>query len=263
MSSTDTRGASPVVARPVARIFRSASLILLAFAQSALAAPDAATVRFWDRCIAAVENRPPGERVVSSGTAAPMAVRGPLLPACSPRGGVAASVQDWQGSVFVPRATVDQVLDSLFNNLPQQEDVVAAQFLARSPGSVRVYLRLVRHKLITVTYDTEHEMTFERRSSALASSRSVMTRIAEVDDAGTPRERLRAPGNDRGFLWKLNSYATYTQHPTGVAVRMESVTLSRDVPLLLRPIAAPIVDSIARESMLRTLEALQRRFARR
>ena len=41
-------------------------------------------------------------------------------------------------------------------------------------------------------------------------------------------------------------------------VELESLTLSRDMPSLLRPIAAPLVRRIARESMVRTLEALRR-----
>jgi hypothetical protein len=41
-------------------------------------------------------------------------------------------------------------------------------------------------------------------------------------------------------------------------VELRSLTLSRDVPSIIRPIAAPLVNRIARESMTRTLEALQR-----
>ena len=37
-------------------------------------------------------------------------------------------------------------------------------------------------------------------------------------------------------------------------VDLESLTLSRNVPSLVRPIAAPLVNRIARESMVRTLD---------
>jgi hypothetical protein len=43
-----------------------------------------------------------------------------------------------------------------------------------------------------------------------------------------------------------------------VRVDLESLTLSRDVPALVRPIASPIVSRIARESMVSTLDALRR-----
>ncbi len=70
----------------------------------------------------------------------------------------------------------------------------------------------------------------------------------------------RVPGDDRGFLWRLNSYWRYSQMNGGVWVELESLTLSRDLPTLLRPIAAPLVNRMARESIARTLQALTRRF---
>jgi putative flippase GtrA len=50
----------------------------------------------------------------------------------------------------------------------------------------------------------------------------------------------------------------YEQVDGGVRIDLESLTLSRDVPTLVRPIASPIVSRIARESMVRTLDALCR-----
>jgi len=37
-------------------------------------------------------------------------------------------------------------------------------------------------------------------------SRSYSTRIAEVEDAGTPEERERQVGDDHGYLWRLYTY---------------------------------------------------------
>jgi hypothetical protein len=48
-----------------------------------------------------------------------------------------------------------------------------------------------------------------------------------------------------------------------VLVELDSLTLSRSVPALVRPMAMPLVNSVARESMTRTLEALQQFFERR
>ncbi len=46
-------------------------------------------------------------------------------------------------------------------------------------------------------------------------------------------------------------------------VELESLSLSRQVPFVLRPVAGPIVKRIARESVTRTLDALRRHFERR
>jgi hypothetical protein len=83
----------------------------------------------------------------------------------------------------------------------------------------------------------------------------VSTKIAELENAGTPGEREKPVGHDRGFMWRLNSYWRYEEVPGGVVIELESLTLSRDIPFLIRLIAKPIINSIARESMTRTLES--------
>jgi hypothetical protein len=82
----------------------------------------------------------------------------------------------------------------------------------------------------------------------LATARSVATSIRETG------------GRDRGFLWRLNSYWRYRQVAGGVVVELESITLSRSIPGVIRPIAMPIVHHIARESMARTLDTFRDRF---
>ena len=82
----------------------------------------------------------------------------------------------------------------------------------------------------------------------------------EVADAGTPKERPKRPDEDRGLLWRWNAYWRYEQVEQGVLVECESVTLSRTIPMLLRPVAGPIVGHVARESMDRTLAVFRERF---
>lgn len=157
------------------------------------------------------------------------------------------TIHHWRGSTLIRGVTVDRLLDALRHpgTPPPQEDVLAAAVLGRSADSLRVYLKLVRRAIVTATYDTEHEMNFSRHSPTLATSRSVATMIAEVG------------GGDRGFLWRLHSYWRYAQVGGDVLVELESISLSRAVPTLLRPVAGPIIGRIARESVARTLEALR------
>jgi hypothetical protein len=83
-----------------------------------------------------------------------------------------------------------------------------------------------------------------------------------VAGAGTAEARERPQGDDRGFFWRLNSYWRYEQVDGGVIVELESLTLSRDVPLGLRVVVEPLIDRVARESLGRTLESLRRTYAR-
>lgn len=221
---------------------------VFAFLDSASASPPPATLDAWQRYAAGLEQQlDRGRGATRSASHDTVTPTGQSIPVPS------GTISHWRGSVFIRGVALDHVLSGLTNpgTPPPQADVVASRVLARDAGSVRVYIRLVRHAIVTATYDTEHEMTFTRHSPALATARSVATRIEEVG------------GGDRGFLWRLHSYWRYEQQPGGVLVELDSLTLSRSVPAIVRPIAMPLVNQVARESMTRTLEALQRFLERR
>src|SRR4029450_7765889 len=92
-----------------------------------------------------------------------------------------------------------------------------------------VFMKLRRTSIITVTYNTEHQVEYARLTPTRATARSVATRIAELENAGTAQEREKAAGDDNGFLWRLNAYWRYEEVAGGVIVECESVSLSRPV----------------------------------
>ena len=173
-----------------------------------------------------------------------------------------AAVHHWRGIVLVPGARLDDVLSRLEQEPPdtRQEDVVSSAILQRRPGWISVAIRVRRSLIISAVFDTEHEVSFERHGATRASSWSTATKIVEIADAGTSTERPKRPDEDRGLLWRWNAYWRYEQVEQGVLVECESVTLSRPVPLVLRPVAGPIVSHVARESMTRTLAVFRDRF---
>jgi putative flippase GtrA len=171
-------------------------------------------------------------------------------------------IHHWVGAVFVPRTTVDAVVSSLLahagGEAGKYEDVIASRLIARDGDRVRVFMKLRRTKVITATYDTEHSVEYRRLSAQRASSRSVATRIAELAEAGTAGEREKTPEEDSGYLWRLNAYWRYEQTPGGVLIECESVSLSRNIPALLRPFISGMVEGVARESLEKTLLGLRR-----
>jgi hypothetical protein len=168
-----------------------------------------------------------------------------------------ATVHRWRGAVFLPNVTIERLLAHLENAPPADEDVLQSAVLSRGQDEMRVFMRLRRRKIVTVVYNTEHDVRFERVSALRAASTSVATRIAEVREADRPEGTEYAPGDDHGFLWRLNAYWRYQQVDGGVIAECESISLSRSVPVLLRPILGPVVNGVARESLERTLNALR------
>ena len=171
------------------------------------------------------------------------------------------TISHWRGYMFVPGVTLEHLLDGAAvrgaAGKHRQEDVLESRVLGRDGDSLRLFLKLRRSVVVTAAYNTEHAVTYSRLTPARAVSRSVSTRIAELEEAGTPQEREKPVGRDRGFIWRLHSYWRYEAVDGGVIVQLDSVTLSRDIPWAIRVMAAPIIDRIARESMTRTLAAVR------
>ena len=216
-----------------------AAAVLLVAASSATAAElTPATIAAWNRHVASVE--------------AALPLHEQDVPLLEPQGRTidvpGGAIHEWRGSIVIQGATVPQLVDALLSPglRPTQEDVAESRVLERHGDSLRMYLKLVRKLIVTVTYDTEHDVRYVRRSPTFATSRSVSTKIVE------------SGGSDRGFLWRLNSYWRYRQVGNAVQVDVLSISLSRDIPWVVRPIARPIIDRIGRESMSRTLDTVQR-----
>ena len=173
-------------------------------------------------------------------------------------------VNHWRGTVLVPKVKLDDLLKVLQEpqtDKHKQEDVLSSRVISRDGDSQKVFLRLRRTKFVTVVYDTEYDVDYKRLSPDRALSNSISTKVVEIENAGTPRERALPEGNDSGYMWRLNWYWRYKQYGDGVLVEIESLTLSRNLPAIIGPLIRPIVTSTARESMSRTLASVRARFA--
>jgi len=88
----------------------------------------------------------------------------------------------------------------------------------------------------------------------------VATKIAEVEDPGTASERERKPCNDRGFLWRLVSWWRFEQRGNDVVVELESASLSRDIPTVVKflPGVSRYIRSTPRESLESVLTSIRK-----
>ena len=174
------------------------------------------------------------------------------------------AIHHWVGAILVPNAALDDVLDGLqYDILPHemQEDVLDSRVLARDGDTLQLYLKVKREvAVVSAQYNTEHAVEYVRPGAGRAWSRSTATRIAELDDPGSPREREKPIGNDRGFLWRMNLHWRYVQVDGGVLVECEALTLSRSIPFLMRWFIAPIVNRESRSAIADTLEAVADEF---
>jgi hypothetical protein len=169
-------------------------------------------------------------------------------------------VHHWYGAILVPDVGVEPILElvqSYGENASIYEEVEDSRLLSRRGSVFEVFLRLKRKKILTVHYNTNHEVTYRTHSERRTSSRSLATRIREIRNPGEASESEKPLGDDRGFLWGLNSYWRFEETPDGTVVEVESVSLSRSVPLAARWLVRSYIDSVPRESIQSTLEPLR------
>jgi len=176
-------------------------------------------------------------------------------------------IHHWAGVAFISGANVDDVLAVLQDYEHQAEyyapDVERSKLESRDGDHFRVLLRFRRHKVITVVLDTEHDVRYFRDAPGQAHSRSSAVRIAEVENPGTASEREKDPGDDDGFLWKMETWWRVEQADGGVYVQSEVASLTRGIPAGLGWLIGPFVNSIPKETLAFTLEATRRAVTQR
>jgi hypothetical protein len=171
-------------------------------------------------------------------------------------------IHHWVGVVFVPGARVRDVLAVLEDYdrhaVYYAPDVERSKIESRDGDHFRVFLRFRRHKVITVVLNTEHDVRYFHDSDARAHSRSSAVRISQVENPGKSDEREKAPGEDDGFLWRMETWWRMIEGDGGVYVQSEVVSLTRDIPTGLGWLIAPFVTSVPRESLTFTLQATRK-----
>jgi hypothetical protein len=171
-------------------------------------------------------------------------------------------IHHWTGVVFIPGAKLENVLAVLEDYdrhaVYYAPDVERSKLESRKGDHFRVYLRFRRHKVITAVLNTEHEVDYYHDAPGKAHSRSSAVRIAEVEDPGKSDEREKTPGDDSGYLWRMETWWRMEEGDGGIYVQSEVASLTRDIPTGLGWIIAPFVTSIPKETLSFTLDATRK-----
>lgn len=171
-------------------------------------------------------------------------------------------IHDWIAAAFIPDSTVEDVLAVIQNYDNHKNfykpDVIDSKLVSRRGNHFQIYLRLLKKRILTVVLDTDHDVNYRALDRARWTCRSQTTRIAEVENAGKPEERVFPPDTGHGFLWRLNSYWRFQPRGAGVVVECRAISLTREVPFGLGWAIEPIIQKLPRESLINTLEATRR-----
>ncbi len=247
-------------------------LLTLAAAVAVAEEPTPAAVAGFDSYISRVESRLAEQHQSADGFLAPEdATRlwsGELvIEQLTPATGKqlpGALLHDWRGTAFLPGAKPEDFewLMRDFGGYPRyfSPEIVKAKVLAHEGDHYQATMRVKQKHILTVVMDTTYDVTFGRDNSGGTGAQhgysiSRSTRVSEIASPGTARERALTASEEHGFLWRLNTYWSYEERDGGLYIQIESVSLTRSVPVGLNWAIGPFIESIPRESLEFTLRA--------
>jgi hypothetical protein len=170
-----------------------------------------------------------------------------------------ALLHDWRGTAFIPggKAVNFERLMKDFNAYPKvyAPQVLTAKVTEHDGDHFQTTMRVRQKHVLTVVMDTAYDITFGRQDAQRGYSTSRSTQIAEIDSPGTAQERALGPGEEHGFLWRMNTYWSYEERDGGLYIQIESVSLSRSIPIGLGWAIGPFIESVPRDSLEFTLRA--------
>ena len=180
----------------------------------------------------------------------------PAAPSTNPSGAI---LHHWRGTAFASGAHAEDFLRLMrdFDSYPRHfsPEVVSAHTVSQQGDRIQTIMRIRQHHVITVVMDTAYDVAFTPIDARHGYSISHSTRINEIASPGTPEEHALPPGQEHGFLYRLNTYWSYEERDGGLYLQIEAVSLSRSIPTGLGWAVGPYVESIPRESLEFTLRS--------
>ena len=170
-----------------------------------------------------------------------------------------ALLHHWRGTAFVPNATPAAMLSVLrdFSHFPTHyaPQVVSARALIDDGQTATLAVRFREHRVLTIVLDGEYKVESRLSGQDRGYSISRSLHFWQVDNPGTAQEHRRSEGHDDGFLWRLNSYWSFTRVYGGLQMECEAVSMTRDVPAGFGWLVTPVIADLPREELEFTLRA--------
>jgi hypothetical protein len=168
-------------------------------------------------------------------------------------------IHHWLGAMFLPGVTLDQVLGVL-DNYDQYSEyykplVGKSAVVDRSGDSFKIAIVTVQKAFgVTAAVETDNDVQIVRLDANRIYLVSSAYRVAEIADYGQPSEHPYTENDRPGYVWRTIGVTRLDQRDGGVYVEMETIALSRGIPVAFRWLIKPLTDSLPRKIMFETLD---------
>ncbi len=166
-------------------------------------------------------------------------------------------IHHWIGAIFLPGATLAQVLASQRDYdrySAYYPSIVSSRLVARDGLTDRV-TTIERHQAMfsKIALDADVSTTYVEVSQQRAYSSSSTTRLQEIQNYGGRGQHEMEPGAPKAYLWRLSTIGRYEERDGGVYLELEGMALSRDIPNALRWLVDPFVRQASAGAMATSL----------
>jgi hypothetical protein len=141
-------------------------------------------------------------------------------------------------------------------------EVRRSTLLNRSGDNFKVFLQFYKKSLVTVVINANFDINYEQLGPDRVVSRSYSTRLAEVQNEGQADQHEQLVDDAHGYLWRLYSSWRFEEKDGGVYVQLESIGLSRGVPVIFAWLVNPLLRSIPRGTLSSLLVATRAALAK-
>jgi hypothetical protein len=237
---------------------------------AAAASLESATLKAWDEYVAAAKNQM--EQRLSPGNTflwvdeqperlakvrAGEIVVSPVGP--NPKKAPSGLIHDWLGAAFIAGVNLSDVLRVVRDYARYKElyqpAVIDSRLIDSGEATDRYSTVLInKSAFLKMALDADYESRYVHLDGRRAYSTSRATRMQEIDDYGSPAQRVLPEDEGKGILWRVLSITRYAERDGGVYLEFEAIGLSRDIPASLRWIVEPIVRRISRSSLSTSLK---------
>ena len=246
-------------------------LLLLSATPSEAAEPKQETLRAWDEYIRTVDlemaERVAGSRPFLWVDDSPETQRRVqhnelVVSNHDPRKVPQGMIHHWVGAMFVPNVTLDKVMRVL-NNYDGYSEMYKPLIrrtvvLDRDGDTVKLNVLAVQKALsVTAAVETDEEVRITRPAPNRVCIKADSVRMQEIADYGKLSEHPFPETRRPGYVWRGLIVQRLEQRDGGVYVELETVSLSRGIPIEVRWLIKPLTDDLPRKMMTDMLDEIR------
>ncbi len=167
-------------------------------------------------------------------------------------------IHHWVGAIFIPDMSLDQAM-SVLTNYGRYGEVYnqllkSCSVLERKDDNVELSVIAVQKAMsVTAAVAVDNQIHIDRLDSKRVSITSNATRIQEIANYGQPSEHPFPEDRRPGYVWRAVVNERLEERDGGVYVELETVALSRGIPIEFRWLIKPLTDELPRKMIVEML----------